>query len=527
VHFSEETRFSIEGSRPLLGGNGVALRMLDHAAVPRMGLVIPPATRVVFAPAAAPAGEAAGLLIFGAAGNELPAGGLRLTVRFRPSPDGPRTHGEIELFSERIDAADPRNPWLERSFRTAALPGGLGSLVVECQPASPAAHGGALALYELVVSEEASLDLERARTFKALRQRNEKANFDAYYKHIAFQQDGAPPLPTEWKRALRWARASVASLRGSVDRQLASRRDGLPSEPPPPAAASEVTASETATAATAPPRSSLLVAREMLAQKLALSPPSFSERLSVRVAARAPGQKLRILSLCSGEARIEEGLLRQAPSDSVQLTVFDLNPDLLKTAKRRLAPLCEVKGIVGDVNEIDLRGRSFDIILCVSGLHHVVELEHLFDQIAGALRPDGEFWSIGETLGRNGGRMFPEAYDAGNAFFHRLPPKYRTNRVLGRIDEDMTNMDFSIGCFEGIRCESIVPTIERHFEPLHVSRHNCIIWRLFSTAYADNYDTSLAGDLALIEEAVDIDVALTKKPELAVELHGIYRRRAS
>jgi hypothetical protein len=91
----------------------------------------------------------------------------------------------------------------------------------------------------------------------------------------------------------------------------------------------------------------------------------------------------------------------------------------------------------------------------------------------------------------------------------------------------MTNMDFSIGCFEGIRCESIVPTIERHFEPLHVSRHNCIIWRLFSTAYADNYDTSLAGDLALIEEAVDIDVALTKKPELAVELHGIYRRRAS
>jgi hypothetical protein len=51
-------------------------------------------------------------------------------------------------------------------------------------------------------------------------------------------------------------------------------------------------------------------------------------------------------------------------------------------------------------------------------------------------------------------------------------------------------------------------------------------WKLFSTAYADNYDTSLPEDLALIEEAVDLDVGLTRNPVLAIELHGIFRRRA-
>jgi hypothetical protein len=57
--------------------------------------------------------------------------------------------------------------------------------------------------------------------------------------------------------------------------------------------------------------------------------------------------------------------------------------------------------------------------------------------------------------------------------------------------------------------------------PVHFSE-----WKLFSTAYADNYDTSLPEDLALIEEAVDLDVGLTKNLVLAIELHGIFRRRA-
>jgi SAM-dependent methyltransferase len=532
VHFSEETPFSVEGDRTRLGGDGVSLRTLEHGIVPRVGLVIPPAARVVFASAAAPEGEAAGLLVFGPAGTALPAGGLSLRVRFRPTSVGADSERGVELFSERIEAADPKNLWLERRFPVPPLPGGRGSLVVECEtPSAGVADGAALALYELVVSDAASLDLERARTFNALRQRNEKANFDAYYKHVVFQQDSAPPPPArDWKQPLRWARASAARVRDSLVRLGAHNAAALEQAPPPPAA-------ETAPAPTdpkaarmpppAPPRSSILVAREILARKLSLTPPSFYERMNARLAARAPGTKLRVLSLCSGEARIEEGLVRHTPPGSVHLTVCDLNPDLLKTATRRLEPFCEVDGIVGDVNEIDLRGQSFDVALCVSGLHHVVELEHLFDQIAGAVGPDGEFWSIGETLGRNGGRMWPESYEVANAFFRRLPPKYRANRVLASaIDEELPDMDYSIGCFEGIRSEAIVPTIARHFEPLQVSRHNCIIWKLFSTAYADNYDTSLHEDLALIEEAVDLDVGLTRNPVLGIELHGIFRRRA-
>jgi SAM-dependent methyltransferase len=210
----------------------------------------------------------------------------------------------------------------------------------------------------------------------------------------------------------------------------------------------------------------------------------------------------------------------------VSLTLLDMNPDLLNRATQRLSQSCAVEGILADVNELDLEGRRFDVILCVSGLHHVVELEHVFEEVAAGLRDDGEFWSIGETLGRYGGRMWPESYEVANAFFRRLPRKYRVNRMTGNVvDEDLGDMDYSIGCFEGIRCESIEPVLDRYLTPVDVCRHNCTLFKLFSPTYSDNYDTRSADDRALIEEAVDREIALFRQGGRPIELNGVYRRR--
>jgi hypothetical protein len=70
-----------------------------------------------------------------------------------------------------------------------------------------------------------------------------------------------------------------------------------------------------------------------------------------------------------------------------------------------------------DLNRLALRPRHHDDLLCVSALQHVVELEHLLDQVAGSLVEGGEFWSIGEYIGRNEGRLFPEGYEVANGYF--------------------------------------------------------------------------------------------------------------
>jgi SAM-dependent methyltransferase len=342
-----------------------------------------------------------------------------------------------------------------------------------------------------------------------LRMRNEKANFDAYYQHSLFQEVEATPVPRP--------RATVATRLKRSWSALAGRR---PASPP------EVTQTPAPAVVAAAPVSAFTYSHNLLLERLALTPPAFGVRLAARAAARSSDGPIRILSLCSGEARIEAGLVRHLPAGSASLTLLDMNPDLLNRATQRLAQSCAVEGVLADVNELDLRGRKFDVILCVSGLHHVVELEHVFEEVSAALEDDGEFWSIGETLGRNGGRMWPESYEVANAFFRRLPQKYRVNRTTGNVvDEDLGDMDYSIGCFEGIRCESIEPVLDRYLTPVDVCRHNCTLFKLFSPTYSDNYDTRSADDRALIEQAVDREIALFRRGGRPVELNGVYRRR--
>lgn len=180
---------------------------------------------------------------------------------------------------------------------------------------------------------------------------------------------------------------------------------------------------------------------------------------------------------------------------------------------------------VQDVNALSLEAEQYDVAICVSGLHHVVELEKVIGAINKSLATNGEFWSIGETLGRNGGRLYPQALDAGNVFFGALDEKYRHNRTTGKIDPVLLDLDHSIGCFEGIRCEAIERTLNRYLQPKHVAKHNCLIWKLFSPTYSDNYDMSKERDRALVDEAVEMDAILHEQHSLGVELNAVYAKR--
>jgi SAM-dependent methyltransferase len=506
VFLSEEIPFSREGPN----GEGEGWRTIRSGVIPRLAFMLRPGSRIVFPPGPV-AANPAGLVTFGAAAGD-PSHPLRLTVRFRPEPGGPAgaEASSIDQYAEVLPQVDPRAPWVERRFRPALPPGAVGSFVVGCDPAPEEA--GELALYEFVVGPEDSLDLERARAFRALRLRNEKANFDAYYKHALFQEraSGEDPSPVP-----RPGRAPLGKrLKAIFSRAAAGGQAASPAPPAPvPAAA---------------PPNAFTYAHNMVLERLALAPPAFGHRLATRAAERPArgGDALRVLSLCSGEARIEADLVRHLPAGSVHVTLLDMNPDLLEVAARRVSRSCPVERIVSDVNDARIARRQFDVILCVSGLHHVVELEHLFEQVASGLREDGEFWSIGETLGRNGGRMWPESYEVANGFFAALPEKYRMNCTTGRgADSQLPDLDYSIGCFEGIRCESIEPVLQRHLEPVDACRHNCILWKLFSPTYSDNYDTRSAEDRGRIEEAVRLEIELFRAGGRPIELNGVYRLR--
>jgi len=277
------------------------------------------------------------------------------------------------------------------------------------------------------------------------------------------------------------------------------------------------------TLAPAPNEVAFNYAMRALGSLLPTTPPDFFAR-----AKRLNQSKsLRILSICAGAARIEEQILDHC-GGTVELTLLDASPDLIQRAADRLIgahPDRRVECLIGDVNSGLPGDGLFDVIVCVSALHHVADLEVVLAQINQRLTDDGEFWSIGEQIGRNGNRLWPDAYAAANRVFSALPDRLRRNAHTGKIDSVLTDQDFSAGCFEGIRSEELEHLLESYLVPDHVYKRNAFLWRLVNAAYSDNFSLDRAEDLEHLRELIRGEALHWVSGGRSTELHGVYRKK--
>ena len=251
--------------------------------------------------------------------------------------------------------------------------------------------------------------------------------------------------------------------------------------------------------------------------------PNFFLRAS-KLRERGP---LKVLSILSGAARIEEQLLGYCGS-GVEITLIDASADLIERAAARLKvahPDAVVDCLVGDINEGLPGSGCFDIILCVSALHHAANLELVLSQVNARLAEHGEFWSIGEQIGRNGNRLWPEALQAANNAFARLPERFRKNAHTGNLDAVVSDRDFSIGCFEGIRSEELETLLEAHLLPEHVYKRNAFLWRLVDATYGDNFVLSNDEDVRHLKDLVVAEAMHWTTGGRSTELHGVYRKK--
>ncbi|WP_419684776.1 class I SAM-dependent methyltransferase [Burkholderia theae] len=264
-------------------------------------------------------------------------------------------------------------------------------------------------------------------------------------------------------------------------------------------------------------------AQRCLGSILPLTPPNFYARATDL----SRGRSLRVLSLCAGAARIEEEIAKHCLSP-IDLTLLDASEDLIQRAAARFLETKSghnVRCLIGDIND-GLPGEdSFDLIICVSALHHVANLELVLTQINERLTPDGEFWSIGEQIGRNGNRLWPGAISAANRAFKNLPKRYRKNAHTGKIDDSVPDDDFSSGCFEGIRSEELESALENYLIPVDVYKRNCFLWRLTDATYCDNFNLDSREDLLHVRELVIEEAMHWVTGGRGTEMHGVFRRK--
>jgi SAM-dependent methyltransferase len=365
------------------------------------------------------------------------------------------------------------------------------------------AVGGAIALFEFLVGARHRRGRLHALTSYAHRVQNEAKHFAGalYAKAMLGDLEAGPD---RGDGILRAATRGDATTDFAAD--LGRRAEALLATMPP-----------------APGENAFAYAMRGLGALLPITPPDFFARARER-SSKGP---MSILSLCAGAARVEEQILAHCQGP-VRLTLLDASEELIQRAADRLSRTGSghtVDCLIGDVNRGLPGNDRYDVIVCVSALHHVADLETVLAQTNERLVDDGEFWSIGEQIGRNGNRLWPDALLAANRAFAQLPERLRRNAHSGLVDASVSDHDFSVASFEGIRSEELETMLEAHFVPVHVFKRNAFLWRLVDSTYGGNFDLAVAAHLAALRQLVVAEAVHWATGGRSTELHGVYRKK--
>lgn len=237
-------------------------------------------------------------------------------------------------------------------------------------------------------------------------------------------------------------------------------------------------------------------------------------------------QKIHIVSIGSGncdlEVKISQKLVQWGFDDFV-FECVDINKNMLKRGceAARNAGLADFFLFSrGDFNNWKPSGK-YEIIMANQSLHHVVNLEGLFDSIKKSLQSEGLFL-VSDMIGRNGHMRWPEAIEELQPFWNELPESYRINQLINRYEQEYINHDCSTEGFEGIRAQDILPLLIERFSFMFFYPFGNLIFVFIDRPFGHNFDFEADWDKDFIDrvhardEAGMISGELTPTSMLAV-----------
>lgn len=234
----------------------------------------------------------------------------------------------------------------------------------------------------------------------------------------------------------------------------------------------------------------------------------FEKHLEMRCVA-GTSRMQRFVSIGAGNCDLEIELTLRLQSSGHRAFVIDcvdLNPEMLArgvAAAAELGVADRIHVVAADFNEWNPE-HEYDAVLANQSLHHVLKLEHLFDQIKGCLKEGGRF-IVSDIIGRNGHQRWPEALQMVRRFWRRLPPSYRFNQKLHRYEEIFEDWDCSQESFEGIRSQDILQLLMERFHFHLFFAFGNIIEPFVDRHFGQHFDATAEWDRAFIDEVARRD----------------------
>lgn len=227
---------------------------------------------------------------------------------------------------------------------------------------------------------------------------------------------------------------------------------------------------------------------------------------------------LKVLSLgagyCGQELDLARGFRRP-----YEIHCIDINPALFEQARavareERLALYFQE----ADLNHLELEPGSWNMVYANAAIHHVINLEHLFGQVAKGLRPGGVFHVV-EVVGRNRSLLWEDSERFVNGLLGLLPGDL-TQGARVHVSEG--------GGMEGVRQEEIDGLLQEYFTPVFELRHGAFARFLctIDPSLAQRLDPTDPRRRAWLDFLFDADDAAVRRGLLKpLELWAIYAGR--
>jgi SAM-dependent methyltransferase len=202
---------------------------------------------------------------------------------------------------------------------------------------------------------------------------------------------------------------------------------------------------------------------------------------------------------CSEEIKIAKRLLELGHSNFVILGL-DVAENLIKEANAAVVREGLAKYVASEF--FDLNRGAFDgpidAFIAHHSLHHIVELERLFDLIDRHLSPDGHFVAC-DMIGRNGHMRWPETLRYVEAIWANLADIKKYNWQHRQQHTQFLNWDCSNEGFEGIRAQDILPLLLSQFSFDGFVGCGGFIDPFVDRGYGPNFDPESAPDCDFID----------------------------
>jgi SAM-dependent methyltransferase len=191
------------------------------------------------------------------------------------------------------------------------------------------------------------------------------------------------------------------------------------------------------------------------------------------------------LSLSCGNGRAEREFIRLGICE--RFHGIDISSDAIEEARQNARGL-DLTYETADLNRLVLQPGAYDLVLTQNCLHHVLELEHLAEQIWHSLKPDGCLW-IHDYIGESQFQFSEQRLEIANRILAILPERYRRDRVRNRVLRTIArpNPGALASPFQAVRSSEILPVFGRWFDIDYRHEEGAFMGRLCPRGMRANY----------------------------------------